>query len=263
MRIFEPHIHMYARTTQDYEEMAKAGVECIVEPAFWLGETRKYAGTFFDYYDHLLNYEHSRAAKYGIKQYVAISMNPKEANNYELAEEVIEELPRFLENPKVVAVGEIGLDAINPTEEEFFLRQAELARQYKLPLLIHTPHIHKVRGVQRLVELLKGLDYDMDMVDMDHNVEETTEISKAAGCWLGYTLYSYTKVTPERMVNMLEEHGFDKMMANSSADWGPSDCLMLVHLAEELRDRGHKEKEVQKILWDNPFAFYSKSGRIR
>lgn len=263
MKIFEPHIHMYARTTQDYEAMARAGVECVVEPAFWLGETRKYPGTFFDYFDHLLGYEHARAARYGIRQYVAIAMNPKESNNYELAQEVLEELPRYLENPNVVAVGEIGLDAITPTEEEFFIRQAELARQHGLPLLIHTPHINKVEGVRRIIKLLQDIGFDMDRVDMDHNVEETTAISRAAGCWLGYTLYSYTKVTPERMVNILEEHGFDRMMANSSADWGPSDCLMLVRLAEELRARGHGEAEVQKILWDNPWAFYSQSGRIR
>ena len=38
MRIFEPHAHMYARTTADYEAMARAGVEYLVEPAFWLGQ---------------------------------------------------------------------------------------------------------------------------------------------------------------------------------------------------------------------------------
>src|SRR5689334_4606623 len=29
MRIFEPHAHMYARTTADYEAMARAGVEYL------------------------------------------------------------------------------------------------------------------------------------------------------------------------------------------------------------------------------------------
>ena len=90
MRIFEPHAHMYARTTADYEAMARAGVEYLVEPAFWLGETRKHAGSFFDYFDHLIGYEHSRAARYGIQQYVTLAMNPKESNNYELAQEVLE-----------------------------------------------------------------------------------------------------------------------------------------------------------------------------
>ena len=37
MRIFDPHIHMTSRTTDDYERMAAAGVRAVVEPAFWLG----------------------------------------------------------------------------------------------------------------------------------------------------------------------------------------------------------------------------------
>ena len=49
MRIFDPHIHMYARTTDDYEAMSLAGIEAVVDPAFWLGSARHYAGTFYDY----------------------------------------------------------------------------------------------------------------------------------------------------------------------------------------------------------------------
>ncbi|MGH7149409.1 MAG: TatD family hydrolase, partial [Planctomycetota bacterium] len=32
MRIFEPHIHMYSRVTDDYEAMALAGVRALLEP---------------------------------------------------------------------------------------------------------------------------------------------------------------------------------------------------------------------------------------
>jgi hypothetical protein len=263
MRIFEPHAHMYARTTNDYEAMAKAGVEVLVEPAFWLGETRKYAGSFFDYFDHLINYEHSRAARYGIRQYVTIAMNPKESNNYELAQEVVEELPRFLEHPRVVAVGEIGFDAMTPTEEEFFVRQAELAREFGLPLLIHSPHLNKYEGIRRLLEVLKGMDYDMDRVLMDHNVEDTTPMSLKAGCWAGHTVYPVTKLSPERMANIIEDNGYERMMINSAADWGPSDPLMVKYTVEELRGRGASERDLEKLVWDNPWNFFSKSGRLR
>ncbi len=263
MRIFEPHAHMYARTTNDYEAMARAGVEVIVEPAFWLGETRKYAGSFFDYFDHLINYEHSRAGRYGIKQYVTIAMNPKESNNHELAQEVLEELPRFLERPTVVAVGEIGFDQINATEEEFFVRQAELAREFKLPILIHSPHLAKYEGIRRLIEALKGMDYAMDRVLMDHNTEDTTPMSLKAGCWAGHTVYPITKLSPERMANIIEDNGTDRMMINSAADWGPSDPLMITHCIEELRGRGRPDADIQKVVWDNPWSFFSKSGRLK
>ena len=44
MRIFDPHIHMTSRTTDDYEAMAAAGVRALVEPAFWLGQPRTNVG---------------------------------------------------------------------------------------------------------------------------------------------------------------------------------------------------------------------------
>src|SRR5687767_13754143 len=36
----DPHAHMIARTTDDYEAMARAGVVAVIEPAFWLGQPR-------------------------------------------------------------------------------------------------------------------------------------------------------------------------------------------------------------------------------
>ncbi len=30
-----PHVHMSARTTDDYEAMRAAGVRAVIEPAFW------------------------------------------------------------------------------------------------------------------------------------------------------------------------------------------------------------------------------------
>ncbi len=263
MRIIEPHAHMYARTTNDYEAMARAGIEVVVEPAFWLGETRKHAGSFFDYFDHLINYEHSRAAKYGIKQFVTIAMNPKESNNAELAQKVIDELPRYLENERVVAVGEIGFDRINDVEEEFMIKQIVLAREYGLPLLVHSPHINKREGIKRILGVVKKLDFPMDRTLMDHNVEDTTPVTLAAGAYCGHTIYPITKVSPNRMANILEEHGYDRMMINSAADWGPSDPLMVPHTIEELRSRGAKEKDIQKLIWDTPFEFFSKSGRFK
>ena len=53
MRIFDPHIHMTSRTTDDYRAMAAHGVRAVVEPAFWLGQPRTNPGSFADYFDSL------------------------------------------------------------------------------------------------------------------------------------------------------------------------------------------------------------------
>src|SRR5690606_3565440 len=78
MRIFDPHIHMTSRTTDDYEAMYAAGVRVVVEPAFWLGQPRTTVGSFIDYFDSLLGWEPFRASQFGIRHHCTIALNPKE-----------------------------------------------------------------------------------------------------------------------------------------------------------------------------------------
>src|SRR3954463_6691673 len=97
MKIFDPHVHMTSRTTDDYEAMAKAGILAVVEPAFWLGQPRTQVGSFIDYFNSLLGWERSRAPQSAIRHFCTIGLNPKEANREPLAGEVLDLLPRFLD----------------------------------------------------------------------------------------------------------------------------------------------------------------------
>src|SRR6478609_3602863 len=88
MKLFDPHIHMTSRTTDDYQAMADAGIAMLVEPAFWVGQPRTHVGTFEDYFLSLLGWERFRAAQFGIRHYCTLALNPREANDPELAEGV-------------------------------------------------------------------------------------------------------------------------------------------------------------------------------
>ena len=72
--------------------------------------------------------------------YAAIGIHPHEA---QLAKDTdFEELERLAKRPKVIAWGEIGLDYFydhSPREQQqqVFIRQMELARTAKLPIVIH------------------------------------------------------------------------------------------------------------------------------
>jgi len=90
MKLFDPHIHMTSRTTDDYQAMAAAGIRGIIEPAFWLGQPRTSVGTFQDYFASLIGWERFRASQFGVKHYCTIALNPKEANNPKIAEGVID-----------------------------------------------------------------------------------------------------------------------------------------------------------------------------
>lgn len=263
MKIIDPHCHMVSRVMADYEAMALAGVRRVVEPAFWLGEPRKHAGTFFDYFDLLCGYERQRAAAYLIDHYCALAVNPRESNNTAVRDEVLERLPEFLERPSVLAVGEIGFDDITKPEEESMQRQLEIAQQVNLPVIIHTPHVDKLKGLLRTLDVLKEAGISRDLVVLDHTTEETVAASKDSGFWCGFTVYNVTKLTPERAVNMFEKYGLDRMLVNSSCDWGHSDHLNVPRTVLEMRRRGFTDDEITRLVWENPRTFYAQSGRMK
>lgn len=262
MRIFDPHSHMISRITDDYEKMAIAGVVAITEPSFWLGEPRKHAGTFYDYFDHITNFESERAAQYGIRHFCTIGVNPREANNTELAHEVLERMPEWFDHPRVVAVGELGFDLITDEEEEILRKQLEMAFEAGLPVMIHTPHRNKLEGTLRTIRVIEDMQLDPDRIIMDHNTEETIEASRDGGFWCGHTVYPVTKLSPERATAIFEKYGTEKMLVNSSCDWGPSDPLSVPRTVWQMRRQGFPEEVIEQLVWRNPVAFYSLSGKL-
>lgn len=73
--------------------------------------------------------------------YAAVGVHPSETG--ELCETDIDELKRLAANPKVRAIGEIGLDYHYPDDVEpsiqkkWFVRQLELAKELNMPVVIH------------------------------------------------------------------------------------------------------------------------------
>jgi predicted metal-dependent TIM-barrel fold hydrolase len=261
MRIFDPHIHMTSRTTDDYRAMHAAGVRAVVEPAFWLGQPRTSPDSFLDYFDTLLGWEPYRAAQYGIQHHCAIALNPKEANDPRCAP-VLEHLPRYLNKDRVVAVGEIGFDSMTDAEEDAFVRQLALAREFVLPALVHTPHRDKAYGTERTLRLVHESGTDPAMVAIDHLNEVTAPLVAEAGCWMGFSIYPDTKMDPDRMVAILKEHGTRRVLVNSAADWGHSDPLRTHATALAMLGAGFTEDDVDQVLWRNPVEFYGRSGRL-
>ena len=261
MRIFDPHIHMTSRTTDDYEAMYAAGVRGLVEPAFWLGQPRTSVGSFIDYFDGLVGWERFRAAQFGIAHHATIALNPKEANDPRCIE-VLDVLPRYLAKDGVVAVGELGFDSMTADEEKAFVRKLELAAEHELPVLVHTPHRDKAAGTRRTLELVAASPLPPNRVLVDHLNETTVGMVVDTGCWMGFSIYPDTKMDEHRMVRILAERGLDRMLVNSAADWGRSDPLKTAKTGAAMLEAGFEADDVDRVLWRNPVEFYGQSGRL-
>jgi uncharacterized protein len=262
MRFFDPHIHMTSRTTDDFQNMAAAGIRAVIEPAFWLGQPRTTIGSFIDYFSSLVGWERFRAAQFGIAHYCAIGLNSKEANNEGLAREVLELLPRFALKEGVVAVGEIGYDEITPAEEYAYQVQLEFAVKNDMVVMVHSPHRDKKRGIIRSLDVAREAGVPMEKLIIDHNNEETVEDVLKAGAWAAFTIYPNTKMGSERMVEIVRKYGSERIFVDSSADWGVSDPLSVPKTAKLMLERGIKPADVEKTTWGNALEAYAQSGQI-
>ncbi|MCA8950539.1 MAG: TatD family hydrolase [Planctomycetes bacterium] len=262
MLIFEPHIHMFSRITDDYERLALAGVRAVLEPAFWLGQSRTNVGSFVDYFETLIGWERHRAQQFGIHHLCTMALNPREANDDRVNSDVLAILPRYCEKDSVVGVGEIGLDDQTKTEEKFMLAQLELAAQHDLPVLVHTPHRDKKKGFERCIAIIRDADFPMERILLDHGNEETIKITRDLGCWSGFSIYPNTKMDPHRMVAIVQEYGVDRMVVNSAADWGVSDPMMVPRTVVKLEQAGVARERIEQLVWRNPIEFFAQSGRL-
>jgi predicted metal-dependent TIM-barrel fold hydrolase len=265
MDFFDPHIHVASRPTDDLELLAKMGCLVVGEPAFWMGYDRSGVSSFYDYFRQLTEWEPKRAAQYGIRHYAWIGVNAKEAENAAFAREVIAVIPEFLDRPNVLGIGEIGLNKNTPNEVATLEVLIDLALTHSEQMLFHTPHLaDKYQGTRMILDMLRADSrVDRSRVCIDHCEEHTIRLALDEGYWAGITLYPTTKATPERAADMVEVYGAERVLVNSSADWGPSRPTAVPDFILVMRRRGHGDELIRKIVHDNPLEFFNQSRNFR
>lgn len=135
MAIFDTHAHYDAEQFDEDREavlssLPASNVGLVVNPGCDLPSSRK-AVELAEQYDFL---------------YAAVGIHPEECAGYTDGD--LETLEQLARHPKVVAIGEIGLDYYweeNPPREfqqRVFRKQLELAQKLDLPVIIHDREAH-------------------------------------------------------------------------------------------------------------------------
>ncbi|MEQ1852115.1 MAG: TatD family hydrolase [Chthoniobacteraceae bacterium] len=264
MRYIEPHGHMVSRVTDDYQAMVTAGCMAVCEPAFWAGFDRSGVQGFYDYFCQLTDYEPKRAAKFGLPHYCWLCINPKEAEDTKLADEVLSIIPEFLQRPTVLGIGEIGLNKNTRNELKVLEKHVDLAARHDQLILVHTPHLEdKLKGTRLILDVLRSdRRIRPERVIIDHVEEHTVEMVLDTGMWAGMTLYPESKCTPARAIDILENYGTERIWMNSACDWGISVPLAVPRTAVEMKRRGWTAERADAVIFGNPRKFMSQSPRF-
>ena len=246
MRYIDPHIHCVSRTTDDYLYMARCGVRGGLRAGV-LGGVRPLdrVAASRDYFRQLTDVEPKRAAQYGIEHYCWLCINAKEAENVALSREVIKLIPQLLDHPRVLGIGEIGLNKNTRNEITVFEEHVDLAAKHDQLILIHTPHLEdKHKGTRDHHRHPEERPADQARARADRPLRGAHDPHRARQRLLGRAdaLPGHQVHPAARRRHPRDSSAREMICVNSASDWGESSPSMLTDTCLEFRRRGHSEQ---------------------
>lgn len=149
--------------------------------------------------------------------YAAVGVHPEYANMVD--EKVLQEIKEMAANPKVKAIGEIGLDYYweeNPKREvqiEAFKKQMEIARELNLPVVIHDREAHK--DTLDIIKMYK------DVKGVVHCFSGSVEFAKEClkeGYYIGFTGVVTFK-NAKKILDVLKEVPMDRILVETDCPY--------------------------------------------
>jgi predicted metal-dependent TIM-barrel fold hydrolase len=258
--MFDTHLHFEYLNDEDLMAMSMAGITGVVAAIYYPHEGVQISNqTLEDLYERLFKFEMMRASRNRIDMYIGLGINMISVpQGYE---RLLEKLPALIKsNPSVVAVGEIGIEPSSLTlpdlkkQEELFIRQLEIAKAFKFPVMCHTPNpeAQKLTFTKKILDLAEKHAFPLDKMIVEHASSASVEMIRSRGAWAGITVQPWRGVTPSDISEIIMKVGVEKLLVNSDYSFKFSDALTVPKTAFFLRNAGMDASKIQKLLVENP-----------
>jgi uncharacterized protein len=245
------HLHADGISDADLTTLVYFGLHAAVTCASDAGVTS--AADVRRQWDGLAARQVRRLRDAGIRPFVALAIHPARIP-FHGVDDLLHRLPRYFDDPRVVALGELGLHAGGEREEELLVRQLELAALLRKPAIVHTPAEGKLAATRRLLTLLKDSAVEPSRVLVDHVTDETFHLVRSRGHVAGLTLQPGL-LEPAQAARLVARNGADGVVFTSDIGEGASDLLALPRAAEALRKAGLSAALVRRALFEGPLGF--------
>jgi predicted metal-dependent TIM-barrel fold hydrolase len=251
------HLHAEGVSDADLTTLSWFGLRAAVTCAHDAGAST--ADELRRHWDELVTVQVRRLLAAGIRPWVALAVHPARIP-WHGVDDLLHRLPRYFDDPRVVALGELGLHHGGEREEELLARQLELSIALRKPVIVHTPADAKAAVTRRLLALLRESRVDPTRVLVDHVTGDTFQLVRACGYFAGLTLQPGL-LEPAEAAQLLSRHGAERVVLTSDIGEGASDLLALPRAADALRKAGLSEELARCALYEGPLGFLGASEK--
>jgi len=260
---FDTHAHYNdKRYNDDRDELMTvlkaAGITHVLNVSYSISSA-KYSLEMADKYRHAdLNQQSDKHPSI----YVSVGVHPHDAKT--MTDDTITQLKDLLKHPRVVAVGEIGLDyhydySPRDVQRERFREQLELARSVNLPAVIH------MRDATE--DTLQIMNDFRDLSCVFHCFPGSWETAKTIldiGWYLSFTGVVTFK-NARRALEVIEKMPIDRLMLETDCPYMAPEpfrgkrcsSLYLPYIAEKIAEvRGTSVEEIARVTMENGKRFF-------
>ena len=245
-------MHADSRSSEDFDKMFVSGIDTAITCFYYPYRVNNQEEIILNHMDRILNFEPKRAIEYGLDLKVALGIHP--ANTVTHYDRIFERLNELIEEKRIIAIGEIGLDENTKEEQILFKKQLELADETKSKVIIHTPRKNKKEVLKDIKNIVLE-SIDPNLVVIDHINQNTIEDVIDEKFTIGLTVQPQ-KMEVEEAISIMDEYGFDRFLLNSDISNKPSDPLSLPKTVRTLKRLGYPKNEIDKVAFKNAMKFF-------
>jgi predicted metal-dependent TIM-barrel fold hydrolase len=258
VRYIDPHLHTVLLDDGVMMKTALSGMEACVTPMLHSLKGISEADAVLRLWERFLGFELKRGDAIGYETFVSLSV-PFYGLTDRGVEECLKRLPDYLKHERVVAMGEMGLDAGTEFERRLFRTQLQMAKERNLPVICHTPIRLAPQGpeiIPQVIQIIEEEKFPIGRVILDHAGESTFAARLASGAKVGLSV-CMDKMPPEPVAGLIlknREH-LDKFIVNSEVASGDG-YFTIPMVALALRRANFPYGDIYRIVYENPRDFF-------
>ncbi len=259
MRFIDAHLHTDMIEDKQLQKLVMMGMEAAVVPSPHMFLGSRDADAVLLLWERFLGMETTTAKTLGFELFTSLSV-PFFGVNRADTEKCLAKLPEFLDNERVVALGEIGLDTATEYEKDLFREHLRLAKAHDLPVILHTPIRLAPQGktvLPQVFDIIKEEGFPVERCVFDHAGEESLEYRAKTGGMVGLSI-CWDKMPPEPAARYVIDHPEmrDKIIINSELGGEGNDYFMVPRVMLAMKLFGLDKAAIDKVCYQNPRDFF-------
>ncbi len=236
----------------ELDNLAFFGVQALVSPVHD-GFPGTNAGNIEAYWNYLVDEVVPRVRGAGISGYIAVGIPPRKIP-WQGLERLLTRMPNWLGLPEVVAVGGVGLHDGTEWEEDVLLRQAVLARDLRVPLIVTMPSRGGGPLLRRKLALMRKCEMPEGMVLFTGVT--CPDASAVRSC--GYRVAMGAMSARDASL-MVARFGPEGLLLSSDLGHERPDPIVPARMVAAMEAEGLSRGVIRRVVFENAASFFGKS----